>query len=83
MHLACVAVFLELFNGLIGVLLFLREQDDLGGVVLQEMSGDAETDSCRAACYDVDLGRGWRVSAIAWALADCEGNLVGFDVLFC
>ena len=54
-HSAGVAVFLQLFHSFLGMLFFLREQIDLGGIVLQDVCCDAETDACCAASYDVDL----------------------------
>ena len=54
-HLARVTKFLELFYGLLSVLLFLRYQEDLRGIVLEKMGCDAESDSCGATGDDIYL----------------------------
>jgi hypothetical protein len=41
--------------GLVGVILLVREEIDLGRVVLKEMGNDAVADASGAACYYIDL----------------------------
>ena len=57
-HFAGVAVSLELLDRFVGVFFLLREEEDLGGLVLEEMGRDAESDPCCAARDDVYLVRG-------------------------
>ena len=53
-YAAGIAVLFQLFHGLLGMLFLVREQQDLGGIVLEEVSDDAETDAGAAAGDDVD-----------------------------
>lgn len=53
-HAGGVAELFQLFHGFVGMLLFVREQQDLGGVVLEEVGDDAEADAGAAASDDVD-----------------------------
>jgi hypothetical protein len=53
--LACVAEFLQRVLGVVGVLFLVREEVDLGGVVLEEMGDDAVADACGTARYDIYL----------------------------
>ena len=55
MHVRDVAIFLEFCFGFVGVFFFLGEEDDFGGVVLEDVGCDAETDACGAAGDDVYL----------------------------
>lgn len=58
MHAGRVAVSFESFYSFIGVFFFLGKEDDFRGVVLEDVSCDAETDAGRAACNDIDLEKG-------------------------
>ena len=55
MHAGRVAVSFESFYSFIGVFFFWGKEDDFRGVVLEDVSCDAETDAGRAACNDIDL----------------------------
>lgn len=55
LHLADIAPFLERLLGLVGVVLLVREEIDLGWVVLEEVGNDTIADASGATCYDVDL----------------------------
>ena len=55
MHARDVAVFLEFGFGFVGVFFFLGEEDDFGGVVLEDVRCDAEADAGGAAGDDVYL----------------------------
>ena len=52
---ACVSEFLQLLHGLFGMLFLVGEDEDLGGVVLEEMSNDAIPYACGTASDNVDL----------------------------
>ena len=45
MHAAGVAILFQFFHGFLGMLLFVREQQDLGGIVLEQVGDDAEADA--------------------------------------
>ena len=55
MHSAAIPILLELFLCFFCMLLLLRKQDDLGCVVLKQVSRDAESDAGRTACNNVYL----------------------------
>lgn len=53
MHAAGVAILFQFFHGFLGMLLFVREQQDLGGIVLEQVGDDAEADAGAAAGDEV------------------------------
>lgn len=57
MHLARVAPFLQLLHRLFGVLFLHAEEEDLLGMVLEQVGDDAEANACAASGYNVDLSR--------------------------
>ena len=50
-----IAPAFQLLERLGGVLFFVREEDDLGGMVLEQMRDDAKSNARRAACNNVSL----------------------------
>lgn len=55
-----VTVFLETFDGFVGVFFLLGEEDDLGGIVLENVCSDSKSNAGGAARYNVDLDEGVR-----------------------
>jgi hypothetical protein len=41
--------------GIVGMIFLVREEVDLGGVVLEEVGDDAVADACGTARYDIYL----------------------------
>lgn len=53
---------------------FLGDEDDLGGVMLEEVGGDAEAYACCAAGDNIDLGRTVCVSIEHGNIVDARGR---------
>lgn len=71
-HAAGVAELLQLFHGFLGMLLLVREQQDLGRVVLEQVGDDAEADAGAAACDDVDTAAEVGDVGVGVELVACE-----------
>lgn len=72
MDFAGVAVLFELFDGRLSVFLFVGENGDAAGVVLEEVCGYTEPNACRASCYDVCLCAQSEISR--WVAAETLGG---------
>lgn len=58
MHSADISILLQPLHGFLCMLLFLRDQDDFRGVVLEEVGCDPEADAGSSSGDDIHLGFG-------------------------